>query len=54
MTNVVFRDDSQVVDLVAMKRYAAVGEAPHVDIWVEPTAGVVPLERDQPLFEAVR
>jgi crossover junction endodeoxyribonuclease RusA len=54
LTNVVFRDDSQVVDLVAMKRYAALGEPPHVDICVESTTGVVPLVRDQPLFEAVR
>lgn len=54
LTEVVFKDDSQVVDLIAMKRYAAPGEAPHVWIKVEPTAGVVPLATDQPLFEMAR
>lgn len=53
-TRVVFQDDAQVVDLVAMKRYAVFGEAPHVDIRIEPTAGVVPLPVDQPLFEMAR
>lgn len=50
LSRVVFHDDAQVVDLVAMKRYAAPGELPHVDIRVEPSAGVVPLPVDQPLF----
>jgi len=50
LTRVAFRDDSQVCDLVAMKRYAAEGQPPRVEICVEPTAGVVPLEREQPLF----
>jgi Holliday junction resolvase RusA-like endonuclease len=50
LSQIVFRDDSQVCELVAVKHYAAAGEPPHVQIWVEPTAGVVPLEREQPLF----
>lgn len=50
LTGVAFQDDSQVCDLVAMKRYAGLGEAAHVDVRVEPCAGVVPLVRDQPLF----
>jgi len=51
LTKVAFHDDAQIVDLVAMKRYAAAHEAPYAEVWVEPTAGVVPLPRDQPLFE---
>jgi Holliday junction resolvase RusA-like endonuclease len=54
LTNVVFRDDAQIVDVIAMKRYAGPGDAPHVDIRVEPAAGVVPLAHDQPLFAMVR
>jgi hypothetical protein len=50
----VFQDDSQIVDLIAMKRYAAPGESPHALIRVEPAAGVVPLAHDQPLFELAR
>jgi len=53
LTAIVFRDDAQIVDLVAMKRYAAPGEPPHVDIRVESTAGVVPLPVDQPLFSTI-
>lgn len=50
LSAVVFRDDSQVCELVAAKQYARLGDPPHVDITVEPTAGVEPLERNQPLF----
>jgi Holliday junction resolvase RusA-like endonuclease len=50
LTGVVFRDDAQIVDLVAMKRYAPPGAIPYVDVRVEPSAGVVPLATDQPLF----
>lgn len=53
LTQVVWRDDSQVVDLVVTKRYA-VNAPPHVDIVVEETAAVAPLAREQPLFEAAR
>lgn len=51
LTNLVFRDDSQVCELVAMKHYAREGEPPRVDIIVEPTAGLEVLARKQPLFE---
>ena len=50
LTAVVYRDDAQICDLVAMKRYAPPGGIPYVDIRVEPSAGVVPLALDQPLF----
>jgi Holliday junction resolvase RusA-like endonuclease len=40
LTSIVFRDDSQVCELVAAKHYAAEGQAPHVDIRVEATAGL--------------
>lgn len=40
LAGVVFRDDAQIVDLIATKRYAPAGEIPHVDIRVEPIAGV--------------
>jgi Holliday junction resolvase RusA-like endonuclease len=46
LTGVVFHDDAQVVDLVATKRYAAVGKPPHVEISVEPMAVVGPLPQD--------
>ena len=54
LSRIVFEDDAQIVDLIAMKRYAMPGEAPHAVIRVEPTDGVVPLAQDQPLFAEVR
>jgi Holliday junction resolvase RusA-like endonuclease len=58
LTQVVYRDDAQVVELVVAKRYAAIDGAPHVDIRVERTAGVAPLvvpAAPLPLFaEALR
>jgi Holliday junction resolvase RusA-like endonuclease len=54
INQVVFRDDAQIVDMIAMKRYAGPGDAPYAVIRVEPTAGVVPLAQDQPLFELAR
>jgi Holliday junction resolvase RusA-like endonuclease len=53
---IVFQNDAQIVDLLAMKRYAAPGEPPHALIRVEPSAGVVPLAapRDHPLFAEAR
>jgi Holliday junction resolvase RusA-like endonuclease len=54
LSKIVFRDDSQVVDLVAMKRYAPDGVAPRVKIRVETTAGAGLLASQQPLFELVR
>lgn len=53
LKSVAWHDDSQVVDVVAMKRYAAMDDAPHADVWVEPAAGVVPIVREQPLFAGV-
>jgi crossover junction endodeoxyribonuclease RusA len=50
LTHIVFRDDSQVCELVAVKHYAGAGQPPHVDITVEATHGVEPLAQDQPLF----
>jgi Holliday junction resolvase RusA-like endonuclease len=55
LSSVVFADDSQVVELVATKQYAA--EMPHVDIRVEPTAGCRPVvvpPAPLPLLEAAR
>lgn len=54
LNQVAFRDDAQIVDLVAMKRYAVPGEVPYVDICIEPCAGVEPLPREQPVFEMVQ
>lgn len=54
LTGVVYIDDSQVVELLAMKQYADVDDAPHVDIRVEPTAGWKAIEvpaAPLPLFE---
>jgi Holliday junction resolvase RusA-like endonuclease len=50
LTRVVFRDDAQVCHLVATKRYVEHGQIPFVTICVEPSAGIAPLVRDQPLF----
>lgn len=41
LSQVVFRDDVQVVDLIAMKRYAAHGAVPRVEVRVEPCDGIV-------------
>jgi hypothetical protein len=54
---IVFRDDSQVCELVTAKHYAAEGQAPHVDIRVESTAGVEPVHvpaAPLPLFQEAR
>jgi Holliday junction resolvase RusA-like endonuclease len=53
LSRIVFHDDAQIVDLIAMKRYALPGESPHAVIRVEPADGVVPLAHDQPLFAAL-
>lgn len=50
LTAVVYRDDAQVVDLVAMKRYAAKDAIPRAEIWIEPTEGLKALARNQHLF----
>jgi Holliday junction resolvase RusA-like endonuclease len=43
LSQVVYQDDAQVVEAVVGKFYAGVGEAPHVDVRVEPTTGVQPV-----------
>ena len=40
LTQVAYHDDGQISELVALKRYAAIGEVPHVDIRLEPAAGL--------------
>ena len=42
MSGIVYRDDAQVVELVAFKAYAALTESPRVDVRVEPTRGITP------------
>lgn len=57
LTQVVYRDDAQVVEAVIGKFYAGVDELPHVTIRVEATAGVQPIvvaPAPLPLFEASR
>jgi crossover junction endodeoxyribonuclease RusA len=54
LTRVVWQDDAQVVELVAVKRYTERDDPPHVDIRVEPTSGVHALYAQPvtiPLFE---
>jgi crossover junction endodeoxyribonuclease RusA len=54
LTQVVYRDDSQIVEAVIGKFYADVDGVPHVDIVVERTGGVRPIvlpPAPRPLFE---
>jgi crossover junction endodeoxyribonuclease RusA len=54
MSGIVYRDDSQVIELVAAKFYAAVDASPHVNVRVEPTSGIVRMvvpPAPLPLFE---
>jgi crossover junction endodeoxyribonuclease RusA len=44
LSKILFHDDSQVCELVTAKHYAAEGDPPHVNIRVERTAGVDPLD----------
>lgn len=53
LESVVYFSDAQVVNLVAVKRYARANESPRVDIRVEPAEGVRPLAARQPLFDEV-
>ena len=55
LTEVVYLDDAQVVEVLAVKRYADVAAAPHVTIRIEETPGTYPIEAPPipiPLFEA--
>lgn len=54
LAGIVFRNDSQVCELVAQKLYAAPGEQPRVDIRVEATRGAIRMPKDQPLFAMAR
>ena len=40
MSGIVYRDDSQVVELVAGKYYTGTTDSPHVNVKVEPTSGL--------------
>jgi len=50
LTGVAFHDDAQVVDLVAMKRYAAPHLGPHLVVRVEPATGVTRIASEQKVF----
>jgi crossover junction endodeoxyribonuclease RusA len=51
LTGLAYRDDAQVVDLVASKWYARPGEVPHVDLRVEPsTVDMLSVLKPAPLF----
>jgi Holliday junction resolvase RusA-like endonuclease len=57
LTEVLYLDDAQVVEVLAMKRYADVDVAPHVTIRVEETYGTQALAvppAPLPLFEETR
>ena len=41
MSGIVYRDDSQVVEVIAGKYYAGDQTSPHVNVRVEPTSGIV-------------
>jgi crossover junction endodeoxyribonuclease RusA len=43
MTGIVYRDDSQVIEIVAGKFYTGVHDSPHVNVRVEATSGIVPV-----------
>lgn len=52
LSQIAFRDDVQVVDLIATKRYAAHGEVPRVEVRVESSDGLaVPVLPALPLFQ---
>ena len=56
LTEVVYLDDAQVVEVLAVKRYADVAAAPHVTICVEETPGTYAIEAPPvpvPLFESL-
>ena len=43
LSGILFRDDSQVIELVAAKYYTGVTDSPHVNVKVEPTSGLQPV-----------
>jgi crossover junction endodeoxyribonuclease RusA len=53
MSGIVYRDDSQVIELIAGKFYTGTHDSPHVNIKVEATMGLAPLRvppAPMPLF----
>jgi crossover junction endodeoxyribonuclease RusA len=57
LSQVVYRDDSQIVEAIIGKYYCGLTDAPHIDVRVEPTAGVHPLRMPAaplPLFGKVQ
>lgn len=55
LTSIVYSDDRQVCELVAVKQYAPPGKQPRVDVLVEDTAGLVPVVFDAaPLLALAR
>jgi len=40
MSGILFRDDAQVIEIVAGKYYTGPTDAPHVNVTVEPTTGI--------------
>jgi crossover junction endodeoxyribonuclease RusA len=61
LTHVIWHDDSQVIELVARKDYAAMDDSPHVDVRIEPAFGGTTIAVPKadagsvlPLFEATR
>src|SRR4029077_10610387 len=49
LAKIVYRDDAQIVELLAAKLYAEVAEVPHVDVRVERCDGLAPAFWDVPL-----
>ena len=43
LSGIVYRDDSQIVEVLTGKYYAAVGDVPHCDITIETTEGIRPM-----------
>jgi Holliday junction resolvase RusA-like endonuclease len=44
LSKVLYRDDCQIVEAVIGKYYAGLHDAPHIDVRVEPTAGIHPFK----------
>lgn len=44
LSQVVYQDDSQIVEAVVTKQYCRLTDAPHIDVRVEPTTGVQRLQ----------
>lgn len=43
MSGIVYRDDAQIVEIVAGKYYTGANDSPHVNIRVEPTSAIAPV-----------